>query len=126
VKDVELLVLRHELEILRRQVGRPKFGAADRASLAAVACHLPRSSFGVLLVTPRTLFRWDRAFVRRKWRQPAGQRGRPPLSAEVRELVLRLARENPHWGHRQICGELAKLGFGCRRPASAGCSPKRS
>src|SRR5437764_4041042 len=111
VKDIELLVLRHELEILRRQVARPKLGAADRVLLAAFACHLPRSSVGVLLVTPRTLFRWHRALVRRKWRQPAGRRGRPPLSAEVRELVLRLARENPRWGHRRICGELAKLGF---------------
>ncbi len=111
VKDLELLVLRHELEILRRQVARPKLCAADRALLAAVACHLPRSSLGVLLVTPRTLFRWHRALVRRKWRQPAGRRGRPPLSAEVRELVLRLARENPSWGHRRICGELAKLGL---------------
>jgi putative transposase len=64
------------------------------------------------LVTPRTLFRWHRALVRRKWRQPAGQRGRPPLSAELRQLVLRLARENPRWGHRRIYGELAKLGYG--------------
>ncbi|CAN5287081.1 hypothetical protein BH18ACT12_BH18ACT12_12730 [soil metagenome] len=110
VKDIELLVLRHELEILRRQVARPQLCAADRALLAAFAYHLPRSSLGVLLVTPRTLFRWHRALVRRKWRQPAGRRGRPPLSAEVRELVLRLARENPRWGHRRICGELAKLG----------------
>src|SRR5438034_3368623 len=98
VKDIELLVLRHELEILRRQVARPKLGAADRALLAAFARHLPRSSFGVLLVTPRTLLRWHRALVRRKWRQPAGRRGRPPLSAEIRELVVRLARENPGWG----------------------------
>src|SRR2546427_2579723 len=98
VKDLELLVLRHELEILRRQVARPKLSAADRALLAAFACHLPRSSFGVLLVTPRTLFRWHRALVRRKWRQPAGRRGRPPLSAEVRELVLRLARAEPPRG----------------------------
>jgi len=110
-KDVELLVLRHELEILRRQVARPKFAAADRALLAAAACHLPRASRSVLLVTPRTLLRWHQALVRRKWRQAAGPRGRPRLSAEVRELVLRLARENPRWGHRRICGELAKLGF---------------
>src|SRR5712692_5313642 len=79
VKDVELLVLRHELEILRRQVARPKLAAADRALLAAAACYLPRSSRSVLLVTPRTLLRWHRALVRRKWRQAPGQRGRPKL-----------------------------------------------
>jgi putative transposase len=69
VKDIELLVLRHELEILRRQVARPKLGTPDRALLAAAALHLPRSSRGVLLVTPRTLLRWHQALVRRKWRQ---------------------------------------------------------
>jgi putative transposase len=111
VKDIELLVLRHELEILRRQVARPKLGAVDRALLATAACHLPRSSRGVLLVTPRTLLRWHRALVRRSWRQRPDGRGRPPLSLELSELVLRLARENPRWGHRRICGELAKLGF---------------
>jgi putative transposase len=111
VKDIELLVLRHELEILRRQVARPKLAAADRALLAAAACHLPRASRSVRLVSPRTLLRWHQALVRRKWRQAAGQRGRPRVPAEVRELVLRLARENPRWGHRRICGELAKLGF---------------
>src|SRR2546430_3072370 len=108
VKDVELLVLRHELEILRRQVVRPKLRMADRALLAAAACHLPRSSRGVLLVTPRTLLRWHQALARRKWRQPPGQRGRPRLAVELRDLVLRLARENPRWGHRRVCGELLK------------------
>src|SRR5947207_1264796 len=98
VKDVELLVLRHELEILRRQVARPKLGVVDRALLAAAGVHLPRPSRNLLLVTPRTLLRWHQALVRRKWRQPTGQRGRPKLPAEVRELVLRLARENPRWG----------------------------
>jgi putative transposase len=111
VKDVELLVLRHELEILRREVARPKLRPADRALLAAAACHLPRSSRGVLLVTPRTLLRWHQRLVRRKWRQAPGQRGRPSLPADVRELVLRLGRENPRWGYRRICSELAKLGF---------------
>jgi putative transposase len=111
VKDVELLVLRHELEILRRQVVRPELRTVDRALLAAAACHLPRSSRGLLLVAPRTLLRWHQALVRRKWRQPVGRRGRASLPAEVRELVVRLGRENRRWGHRRICGELAKLGF---------------
>jgi putative transposase len=111
IKDVELLVLWHELEILRRQVVRPKLQMADRALLAAAACHLPHPSRGARLVTPRTLLRWHQALVRRKWRQAPGQRGRPKLPVEVRELVLRLARENPRWGHRRISGELRKLGF---------------
>src|SRR5919108_6427296 len=92
VKDIELLVLRHELEVLRRQVARPKLGTVDRALLAAAACHLPRPSRAVLLVTPRTLLRWHQALVRRKWRQAPGQRGRPKLPAEVQGLVLRMAR----------------------------------
>jgi putative transposase len=104
------LVLRHEVQVLRRQVARPKLRAADRALLAAAACHLPRCVRGARLVTPRTLMRWHRALVRRKWRQQSGQRGRPPMRPEVRAVVLRLARENPRWGHRRIGGELAKLG----------------
>ena len=111
LKDIELLVLRHELEVLRRQLGRPKLRPVDRALLAAAAWHLPGPSRAARLVTPRTLLRWHRALVRRTWRQPPGRPGRPSLPAEVRELVLRLARENPRWGHRRICGELAKLGF---------------
>ena len=77
VKDVELLVLRHELEILRRQDVRPKLRMVDRGLLAATACYLPRSSRATLLVTPRTILRWHQAIVRRKWRQPEGRRGRP-------------------------------------------------
>jgi putative transposase len=111
VKDIELMVVRHELDVLRRQVGRPALLPADRAFLAAAACHLPRSARSTLLVTPRTLLRWQRALVRRKWRPDGGKPGRPRLSAEIQELVLRFARENPRWGHRRICGELAKLGL---------------
>ena len=111
VKDLELLVLRHELEVLRRQVARPQLRAADRALLAATARHLPSSARSARLVTPRTLLRWHRALVRRKWREPPGRRGRPCVPAEVRAVVLRMARENPRWGHRRIGGELAKLGL---------------
>jgi hypothetical protein len=111
VKDIELIVLRHELEVLRRQVVRPKLRPVDRALLAAAASELPRSLRDTRLVTPRTLLRWHRALVRRKWRQTSARRGRPPLTVEVQELVLRLARENPRWGYRRICGELGKLGF---------------
>jgi putative transposase len=111
VKDVELLVLRHEIAVLRRQVGRPKLQLADRALLAAAACHLSPASRLSLLVSPRTLLRWHQSLVRWKWRRYGTRPGRPKLSAEIRELVLRLARENPSWGHRRICGELAKLGL---------------
>ena len=110
VKDVELLVLRHELKVLRRQVGRPRFSRADRALLVAASCHLPRSSALSLLVTPRTVLRWHQSLVRWKWRRYSKRPGRPMLSPEVRELVLRMARENSGWGHRRISGELAKLG----------------
>jgi putative transposase len=111
VKDVELLVLRHEIAVLRRQVGRPKLRLADRALFAAAACHLSPASRLSLLVSPRTLLRWHQSLVRWKWRRYGTRPGRPKLSAEIRELVLRLARENPSWGHRRICGELAKLGL---------------
>src|SRR5216683_1206817 len=110
-KDVELLVLRHQLLVLRRQQPRPSFRAADRAFLAALSRMLqPRGRHG-LIVTPQTLLRWHRELVRRRWTRPQRTGGRPPVERRVRELVLRLARENPRWGYPRIAGELLKLGL---------------
>jgi putative transposase len=110
-KDIELIVLRHQLTVLRRQGERPMLKPADRAFIAALARLLPyRRRYG-LAVTPQTLLRWHRELVRRRWRQPAERVGRPPLDGELRGLVLRLARENPRWGYQRIAGELLKLGF---------------
>jgi putative transposase len=110
-KDVELLVLRHQLLVLRRQQPRrPAFRAADRAFLAALSRMLPPRGRHGLIVTPQTLLRWHRELVRRRWTQPQRSPGRPPVERRVRELVLRLARENPRWGYPRIAGELLKLG----------------
>jgi transposase len=111
-KDVEILVLRHQLKILHRQMPRPRLRRRDRLLLAAASRVLPRSSWLAFLVAPSTLLRWHRELVRRKWtfrRPPRG--GRPALEARVSELVLRLATENPRWGCLRIRGELVKLGF---------------
>ena len=110
-KDVESLVLRHELAVLGRQADRPTFRPADRAFLAALARLLPRRRRQGLIVTPQTLLRWHRQLVRRKWTQPRRRRGRPALDDRVRQLVLRLGRENPRWGYQRIAGELLKLGL---------------
>ena len=110
-KDIELIVLRHQLEVLRRQVERPRLYATDRALLAAAARLLPRERRNGFLVTPQTLLRWHRELVRRRWRYSRASPGRPSIRAETRELVLRLARENPRWGYQRIVGELAKLGL---------------
>ena len=97
-KDVELLVLRHQLLVLRRQQPRPSFRTGDRAFLAALSQMLPPRARHGLIVTPQTLLRWHREFVRRKWTQPRQTCGPPPIEPRARELVLRLARENPRWG----------------------------
>jgi transposase InsO family protein len=109
-KDVELLVLRHQLAVLRRQQPRPHLRPADRAFLTALTRILPRRRCQGLIVTPQTLLRWHRQLVRRRWTQSQRSPGRPPVERRVRELVLRLARENPRWGYPRIAGELLKLG----------------
>ena len=110
-KDVELLLLRHQLVVLSRQQPRPSLRPADRALLAALARLLPPRRRHGLVVTPQTLLRWHRELVRRKWAQPRRSPGRPPIDSRVRELVLRFAGENPGWGYPRIAGELRKLGL---------------
>jgi putative transposase len=108
-KELEIVVLRHELAVLRRQVRRPEL-SSDRTLLAAASRLLPRSRCGSFLVTPTTLLRWHRRLVARRWTYGT-QRGRPPLDRELPALVLRLARENPRWGYQRIAGEINGLGL---------------
>jgi transposase len=109
-KDLELMVLHHQLGVLRRQVPRPKLEPADRALLAAISRVLPRSRWSCFLVKPETLLRWHRRLVAASWTYPRHGHGRPPLDEDVQHLIIRLARENPRWGYQRIQGELLRLG----------------
>jgi len=112
-KEIEILLLRHQLRVLERQVARPQLTQADRALLAAFGRVLPRQAWKrSLFVNPRTLLRWHSELVARRWTYPHRRPGRPATVVETRELVVRLARENPGWGYRRIQGELAGLGIG--------------
>jgi putative transposase len=109
-KEVEIVVLRHQLHVLNRQVKRPDLKLHDRALLAAVSRVLPRRLWAALFVRPETVLRWHRALVARRWTYPRRQ-GRPPTQARLRRLIVRLAKENETWGYRRIQGELKRLGI---------------
>jgi transposase len=109
-KDLEILVLRHQLAVLRRQTGRPRLKPADRALLAAVSRVLPRGRWSCFFVRPETLLRWHRRLVAGAWTHPHRETGRPPLDQELQQLIVRMARENPRWGYQRIKGELQRLG----------------
>ena len=109
-KDLEIVVLRHELAILRRQRSRPAMTTVDRLFLAATSRLLPRARWRSFIITPATLLRWHRRLVAKRWTY-ARRAGRPPMQREIRELVVRLARDNPRWGYQRIVGELKGLGM---------------
>ena len=113
-RDVEIMVLRHQVRVLQRQLhGRVKYRPADRAILAALSRLLPRARWRSFMVTPETLLGWHREAAKHKWRRWRRQRGpgRPPMSAELVELIVRLGQENRRWGCIRIQGELFKLGI---------------
>src|SRR5713101_7183805 len=109
-KELEIVVLRHELAILRRRTRRPALTWTDRLFLAAATRLLPRARWPSFIVTPATLLRWHRRLVAKRWTY-VRRAGRPPIRREIRALVLRLARDNPRWGYQRIVGELKGLGM---------------
>jgi putative transposase len=110
-KDLEILVLRHQLTVLQRQASRSKLEPGDGALLAAISRVLPRDRWSCFFVTPETLRRWHRRLVAGRWTYKRRGQGRPPLDDGVQQLIVRLARENPRWGYQRIKGELLRLGL---------------
>jgi putative transposase len=109
--EVENAVLRHQLAVLRRNSKRPRIRRRDRLLLAAASGLVARERWSVFLVSPQTLLRWHRDLVRKRWTYRRRRVGRPSLDPALRDLALRLARENPRWGCVRIQGELSKLGI---------------
>jgi transposase InsO family protein len=110
-REAEILVLRQQVEVLSRKVGRPKFRRRDRVLLAAFPRLLPRERWGSFMVSPQTLLRWHRELVRRKWTYNRTRGGRPRTDPEITRLIVEMAKDNPRWGYMRIKGELAKLGI---------------
>ena len=110
-KDLEILVLRHQLAVLRRQAPPPRFEPADRVLLAAISRALPRARWSCFFIRPETLLRWHRRLVAGAWTYPHHGPGRPSLDQKLQQLIVRLARENPRWGYQRIKGELLRLGI---------------
>jgi len=110
-KEMEILVLRHELAILHRQTSRPRLTRVDRALLASLSRSLARPAWAVFPIKPETLLRWHRQLIARRWTFSHRTPGRPPLERSLCELILRLADENSHWGYKRIVGELKGLGI---------------
>jgi putative transposase len=111
--EAELLLLRHQLRVVRRQVKRPQLNAADRTIIAALSQRMNRASVAGMLVQPETVLGWHRELVRRRWAAFGHRRspGRPGLDPELQQLILRMAKDNPIWGCVRVRGELLKLGL---------------
>ena len=109
-KDLEIIVLRHQLVVLRRQAARPQLTNDDRTLLGAIAAALPRPKRSGWIVTPDTLLRWHRRGIARHWAQPSQAPGRPSTGSEIRRLIIEMATNNPTWGYRRIHAELTNLG----------------
>jgi putative transposase len=110
-RELEIVVLRHQVAILRRGGKRPRYTTVDRALLAAASRLLPRERWSCFAVSPQTLRRWHRALLQERRQRRRRRPGRPPLAAEMSSLIQRMARENPRWGYMRIQGELLKLGI---------------
>jgi putative transposase len=110
-RELELIVLRHEVKVLKRRVGRAKLRRADKVFLTALSRVLPRARWSSFVVTPATLLRWHRELVKRKWTRKTRPLGRPALDPKLAALIVRMAKDNPRWGYMRIKGECQKLGL---------------